>query len=64
MTTPPDEHEALDACRSLLDALAFPDGRHVADAWDRACMLLGRYGSAMKRAAFEQYLDELAGIKR
>lgn len=51
-----------EAVRALLDALALPDGRHVRAAWDRACMLYGRFGDVMKRAAFEQYLDELAGI--
>ena len=50
-----------EAARALLDALALPDGRNVRAAWDRMCMLHGRFGDVMKRAAFEQYLDELAG---
>lgn len=49
-----------DAVRDLLDALAHPDGRCVARAWDRMTMLYGRTGDVMMRAAFEQYLDELA----
>jgi hypothetical protein len=49
-----------DAARDLLDALSLPSGRDVRAAWDRACMLFGRSGGVMLRAAFEQYLDELA----
>jgi hypothetical protein len=52
--------ELRDTVNALLDALAHPDGRHVRKAWDDACLMFGRFGSVMKRAAFEQYLDELA----
>lgn len=49
-----------DAVRSLLDALAMPDGRSVRLAWDHANLLFGRYGSVLQRAAFESYLEEVA----
>lgn len=51
-----------DAVRALLDALAMPDGWCVRKAWDDLVLLYGRFGYVMKRAAFEQYLDELAGM--
>jgi hypothetical protein len=50
-----------EAVRSLLDALAMPSGRNVRKAWDDVTLLYGRCRSVMMRAAFEQYLDELAG---
>ncbi len=53
-----------DAVRALLDALAFPDGRNVRAAWEQAALLYGRTHDVMKRAAFEQYLDELAGTEQ
>lgn len=53
-----------DAVRALLDALAYPDGRCIRKAWDDVVLLYGRFGDVMKRAAFEQYLDELAGVER
>lgn len=49
-----------DAVRVLLDALAMPSGRSVRKAWDDVTLLYGRFGSVLMRAAFEQYLDELA----
>lgn len=49
-----------DAVRTLLDALAYPDGRDILKAWEAVTLLYGRCGYVIKRAAFEQYLDELA----
>lgn len=63
-TKPTDTIIKDDAVRALLDALAHPDGRCVRKAWDDLALLYGRFGYVMKRAAFEQYLDELAGVER
>jgi hypothetical protein len=52
-----------DAVRALLNALANPDVRSVRKAWDDLTRLYGQVGAVMKRAAFEKYLDELAGIQ-
>lgn len=49
-----------EAARALLDALAMPSGRSVRAAWERMCLLYGRFGATMMRSAFELYLDELA----
>jgi hypothetical protein len=51
-------------CAHFLDALAFPDGRDVRKAWNDVLLLYGRFASVMQRSAFEQYLDELAGVTR
>lgn len=53
-----------DIVNNLLDALSAPNGRRVVSAWDNACLMFGRFGSVMKRAAFEQYLDELAEVDK
>lgn len=61
---PPIVADRYDAVCALLDALSMPDGRCVAKAWDRVCLLHGRSGDVMKRAAFETYLDDLAGVEK
>lgn len=46
-----------ESTRELLDALSVPNGRCVRKAWDRACLLNGRFGAIIQRAAFQAYED-------